>query len=251
MSQSCSRVQVCQRKGVTKRCCLSWLTNSVHIYEPKCEGWGGGGCGVSANENGCAHGAYINFGDIFLLEIFKGTSSRDGFGSDDMFSQFFSGIFVAVWARHGEIYFFLVPPSSCEVRRSSVGCSVAKKGAAQFRRVKLSSKVAAQLSRVQRSSVGRSVAQKGAAQIRGFSNALRVQRSLDRVQRSSVGCSAAQQDATQLSRLQRSSGGCRVAQEAASQLSRVQHCSLGRDKGYEILHQMQYYLGLKGSVCRW
>ncbi len=26
--------------------------------------WGGGGCGFSANEYSCAHGAQINFGDL-------------------------------------------------------------------------------------------------------------------------------------------------------------------------------------------
>jgi hypothetical protein len=30
-------------KGVTKRCRLSWLTNSALVYEPKCWGKGGGG----------------------------------------------------------------------------------------------------------------------------------------------------------------------------------------------------------------
>ncbi len=44
-------------QGVTKRCRLSWLTNSSLVYE---------GCGVSANEYSCAHahGAQINFGDL-------------------------------------------------------------------------------------------------------------------------------------------------------------------------------------------
>ncbi len=28
-------------KGVTKRCCLSWLTNSALVYGPKCGGGGG------------------------------------------------------------------------------------------------------------------------------------------------------------------------------------------------------------------
>jgi hypothetical protein len=32
-------------QGVIKRCCLSWLTNSALVYEPKC---GGGGEGVVA-----------------------------------------------------------------------------------------------------------------------------------------------------------------------------------------------------------
>jgi hypothetical protein len=53
-------------QGVTKKCRLSWLTivtNSALVYEPKFKG-GGGGCGVSANENSCAHGAQINFGDL-------------------------------------------------------------------------------------------------------------------------------------------------------------------------------------------
>jgi hypothetical protein len=30
-------------QGVTKRCRLSWLTNSAHVYEPKCGGRKGGG----------------------------------------------------------------------------------------------------------------------------------------------------------------------------------------------------------------
>jgi hypothetical protein len=29
-------------QGVTKRCRLSWLTNSALVYEPKCGGMGGG-----------------------------------------------------------------------------------------------------------------------------------------------------------------------------------------------------------------
>ncbi len=36
------------QQGVTKRCRLSWLTNSVLVNEPKCGGRGS--CGVSANE---------------------------------------------------------------------------------------------------------------------------------------------------------------------------------------------------------
>jgi hypothetical protein len=38
------------KQGVTKWCRLSWLTNSAHVYESKCEG---GGCGVPANEYSC------------------------------------------------------------------------------------------------------------------------------------------------------------------------------------------------------
>jgi hypothetical protein len=45
-----------QRFAETGR--LFWLTNSALIFEPKC---GRGGCGVSANEHSCAHGAQINF----------------------------------------------------------------------------------------------------------------------------------------------------------------------------------------------
>jgi hypothetical protein len=51
----------CMHQGVTQRCHLSWLTNSALVYEPK---RGVGGCGVSANEYSCAHGAQINFGDL-------------------------------------------------------------------------------------------------------------------------------------------------------------------------------------------
>ena len=32
-------------QGVTKRCRLTWLTNSALVYEPKCEGEGGGVAG--------------------------------------------------------------------------------------------------------------------------------------------------------------------------------------------------------------
>jgi hypothetical protein len=37
-------------------------SNMALVYEPKCGG--GYGCGVSANEYRCAHGAQINFGDL-------------------------------------------------------------------------------------------------------------------------------------------------------------------------------------------
>ncbi len=49
-------------QGVTKRCRLSFLTNSALVYEPKCRGRREG-CGVSANEHSCVHGAQKNFGD--------------------------------------------------------------------------------------------------------------------------------------------------------------------------------------------
>jgi hypothetical protein len=50
--------------GDTKRCRLSWLTNSALVYEPKRGGWEGG-CGVSANEYSCTtHGAQINLRDL-------------------------------------------------------------------------------------------------------------------------------------------------------------------------------------------
>ncbi len=47
---------------VAKRCRLSWLINSALVNEPK--RGRRGGCGVSANEFSCAHGAEINFGDL-------------------------------------------------------------------------------------------------------------------------------------------------------------------------------------------
>ncbi len=40
--------------GVTRRCRLSWLTNSALVYESKCGGREGV-CGVSANEYSCSH----------------------------------------------------------------------------------------------------------------------------------------------------------------------------------------------------
>ncbi len=56
------------RHGVTKRCRLSWLTNSALVYEPKCEGSGGVG-GVSANE--LYTEAQIHFGDMGTGQFFK------------------------------------------------------------------------------------------------------------------------------------------------------------------------------------
>jgi hypothetical protein len=55
-----------KKQGVIKRCRLSRLTNGALVYEPKCGGRGGGGCGVSANEYSCAHGAQINFQTPYL-----------------------------------------------------------------------------------------------------------------------------------------------------------------------------------------
>ncbi len=48
--------------SITKRCRLSWLTNSALVNEPKCGG--GRELRVSANEYSCAHGAQRNFGDL-------------------------------------------------------------------------------------------------------------------------------------------------------------------------------------------
>jgi hypothetical protein len=45
---------LCLTQGFTRRCRLSWLTIAPLVCEPKSEG-GGGGCGVSSNENSCAH----------------------------------------------------------------------------------------------------------------------------------------------------------------------------------------------------
>ncbi len=51
------------------------LINSALVYEPKCGrvgGGGGRGCGVSANEYICKHGALINVGDLtpYLTYVF-------------------------------------------------------------------------------------------------------------------------------------------------------------------------------------
>ncbi len=49
------------RQGVTKRCRLSWLTNSAILYEPKCVGRGG----VAWPQPMSLYaGAQINFGDL-------------------------------------------------------------------------------------------------------------------------------------------------------------------------------------------
>jgi hypothetical protein len=36
----------------------------VYLGRPIAPSYGGGGCGASANEYSCAHGAQINFGDL-------------------------------------------------------------------------------------------------------------------------------------------------------------------------------------------
>ena len=45
------------KRGVIKRCRLSWLTNSALVYEPNAN---------DGNEFSCAHEAQINFGDLTL-----------------------------------------------------------------------------------------------------------------------------------------------------------------------------------------
>ncbi len=50
-------------QGVTKRCRLSWLTNSAHVCEPKCEGMGGV-AGSQPMSTAVYTGAQINFGDL-------------------------------------------------------------------------------------------------------------------------------------------------------------------------------------------
>jgi hypothetical protein len=48
--------------GVTRRCRLSWLTNSVLVYKPKC---GGGVAGShSMSTCSCERGVQKNFGDL-------------------------------------------------------------------------------------------------------------------------------------------------------------------------------------------
>ncbi len=49
-------------QGFTKRCRLSWLTNSALVYEPKCGGGMLGGLLMSTAVH--AHGAKINYGDL-------------------------------------------------------------------------------------------------------------------------------------------------------------------------------------------
>ncbi len=69
-------------QGVTKRCRLSWLTNSALVYEPKCggrRGWGWA-CWVSANEYSCAHGAQINLGDLTPYLTYANDKPEVSFG---------------------------------------------------------------------------------------------------------------------------------------------------------------------------
>ncbi len=75
------------KQGVKKRCRLSLLTNSALVYESKCGG--GGGCGVSANEYSCAHGAQINFGDIPPYLTFAGKVLQNESKNISVFSVFY------------------------------------------------------------------------------------------------------------------------------------------------------------------
>ncbi len=52
-------------QGVTKRCRLSWLTNSALVYEPKCGG-GGGGVAGSQPMSTAVHMEPKNFLEISL-----------------------------------------------------------------------------------------------------------------------------------------------------------------------------------------
>ncbi len=62
---------------VTKRCCLSWLTNSALVYEPMCEGRGVAGSQPMSTAVR-ARGVQINFGDLtpYLIYAFKGSRAR-------------------------------------------------------------------------------------------------------------------------------------------------------------------------------
>ncbi len=82
------------KQGVTKRCRLSWLTNSALVYEPKCGGEGGGGFCAGSHAR-CAHGAQINFGDLtpyltYLTYRVKWFHSSDVGAADGI-----------MWCRHG------------------------------------------------------------------------------------------------------------------------------------------------------
>ncbi len=62
MSKKLTKEIISVYQGITRRCRLSFLTNSALVYEPKCGG--GENCEVPANEYSCTHGAQINFGNL-------------------------------------------------------------------------------------------------------------------------------------------------------------------------------------------
>jgi hypothetical protein len=70
---SCTLFFELSKQEVTKRCRLSWLTNSVLVYEPKC----GGGVGVAGSQPMSTAVLYtvaqINFGDLtpYLTHVSK------------------------------------------------------------------------------------------------------------------------------------------------------------------------------------
>ncbi len=66
-------------QGITKRCRLSWLTNSALVYGPNAGGGEVGLRNLTANEYSCAQGAQINFGDLTpYLTSDGGSWGRDG-----------------------------------------------------------------------------------------------------------------------------------------------------------------------------
>ncbi len=68
-------------QGVTKRCCLSWLTNSAFVSESKCGGMGrtAGSQPISTSMQVTWHGAQINFGDLTpYLTYVWGSRTRVG-----------------------------------------------------------------------------------------------------------------------------------------------------------------------------
>ncbi len=72
------------KQGVTRRCRLSWRTNSALVNKSKCAGtgWVVGSQPMSAAVHITWHGAEINFGDLtpYLTYAVKGRLSRDLFG---------------------------------------------------------------------------------------------------------------------------------------------------------------------------
>jgi hypothetical protein len=66
------------KQGVTKRCLLSWLTNSALVYEPICWGIGGRGWGVSASSCACTWSTNKLWRSNFTFNLYVGNNAWNG-----------------------------------------------------------------------------------------------------------------------------------------------------------------------------
>ncbi len=97
-------------RGVTKRCRLSWLTNSALVQIWAQIGRGGGGCAVSANKYSCAHGGQINFGDLTQYLTY-GSSRPIPFGQSWVRGSFTPKTYIQIPGRNVSLWVSFLPPA--------------------------------------------------------------------------------------------------------------------------------------------